>query len=332
MDIREILENSKRAVVVSHMHPDGDAIGSSISLCNILNSYGIETTVILPNPPAQNLRVVEGVENIVYHFETPEISSAIIEQCDTIFCVDFNNIEERILSLKKPILANTTAKKVLIDHHQSPPENTFDYMFSDVAKSSTSLMIYEFAKDLGLTKYIDKNTAEAIYIGMMTDTGNFTFGNLTPELFRTLAELVELGVQPSVLYTRIFNTQSQSQVKICAYALYEKMYINLDLKCGYIVLTKEELERFNFKEGDLEGLVNIPLSIEGVLNSAIFTEKKDLVKISLRSLLDGIDVNKFARMYYIGGGHINAAGGKSYTTVEDAVDKYICGLKRIYNK
>lgn len=332
MEIREILENSKKAVIISHMHPDGDAVGSSIALCNILNSYGIETRIVLPNPPAQNLRAVAGVENIVYHFETPDISSAIIKESDTIFCLDFNNIQDRILHLKKPILANTTAKMVLIDHHQSPPEDVFDCMFSDVSKSSTSLMIYELIKELGLTKFIDKNTAEALYIGMMTDTGNFTYGNLAPELFRTLAELVELGVQPNVLYTRIFNTQSQSQIKLCAYALYEKMYVNLDLKCGYIVLTKEELEKFNFTEGDLEGLVNVPLSIEGIVNSAIFIEKKDLVKTSLRSLLDGIDVNKFARLYFIGGGHINAAGGKSYTTIEEAVEKYINGLKKIYNK
>lgn len=332
MDIKEILKIAKKAVVVSHMHPDGDAVGASISLCNILNKCGIETTVILPNPPAPNLRVINGVENIIYHFETPDVSSAIIEQCDTIFCVDFNNVEDRILTLKKPILKNTTAKKVLIDHHQSPPEDFFDYMFSDVNKSSTSLMIYEFAEQLGLTKHIDKNSAEAIYIGMMTDTGNFTFGKLTADLFRVVAQLVELGVNPAEVYTRIFNTQTLSQIKLRAFALCEKMHVDLDLKCGYIVLTKEELERFNFTEGDLEGLVNVPLSIEGVLNSAMFTEKKDLIKVSLRSLLDGVDVNKFARMYFIGGGHINAAGGKSYTTMDNAIEKYTSGLKKLYNK
>lgn len=332
MNIKDILKESKRAVVVSHMNPDGDAIGSSIALCNILNSIGIESTVILTNPPAPNLRLISGIKDIVYHFDTPEKSSAIIKDCDLIFCVDFNNIEERILNLKDPILANKTAKKILIDHHQSPPENVFDIMYSDVKKSSTCLMVYNLIKSLDLMSHIDLPTAEALYIGMITDTGNFTYGNLTSELFSAVASLMEKGVRPNILYSRMFNSQTESQIRLRSYALYEKMYINKELKCGYITLTKKDLKKFNFIEGDLEGLVNIPLSIEGVLNSAIFIEKNDIIKISLRSLLDGVDVNAFAREHFIGGGHINAAGGKSLTDINATVDTYIKGLKTLYNK
>lgn len=330
MNIKEILSTSKRAVVVSHLNPDGDAIGSSISLCNILNKIGIETTVVLTNPPSKNLRGITGVENIVYHFNNPEKSSKIIEKCDLIFCVDFNNVADRILSLKEPILANKTAKKVLIDHHQSPPEDFYDVMYSDVNKSSTSLMIYNFAKENGLLSHIDIPTAEAIYIGMMTDTGNFTFGNLTAEVFETIAELVKIGVKPNILYTRIFNSQSASQIKLRSFALYEKMTIDLDLKCGYISLTKKELEDLDFVDGDLEGLVNVPLSIEGVVNSAIFTEKNDLIKISFRSLLDGTDVNAFSREHFMGAGHINAAGGKSFDNMETTIKRYTDELRTIY--
>ena len=340
MNIKEILDNSKNAVIVSHINPDGDAIGSSIALCNILNKYGLNTKIVLPNPPAPNLREIDGISEVVYHFTSPENSnntsgesSEIILNSDLIICVDFNNVKDRILSLKEPILANTTAKKILIDHHQSPPEDFYDWMFSDTTKSSSAHMVYEFAKQLDLTHLIDIQTAEALYLGMMTDTGNFTYGNLTPEVFMAIAELVKIGVKPNVLYNKIFNSQTESQIRLRAYALSERMFINRDLKCGYIALTKTDLEKFNFVEGDLEGLVNMPLSIDGIVNSAIFIEKSKLIKISFRSLIDGIDVNALARDGFLGGGHINAAGGKILTTdMDTAVNKYIHKLEVIYNK
>ena len=340
MNIKEILESSKRAVIISHINPDGDAIGSSIALRNILNKYGLETKIVLPNTPAPNLRGIDGLSDVVYHFTSPEDtsklssqSSEIILNSDLIICVDFNNVADRILSLKEPILANTTAKKILIDHHQSPPEGFYDWMFSDTTKSSSALMVYCFAKQLGLTHLIDIQTAEALYLGMMTDTGNFTYGNLTSEVFETIAKLVEIGVKPNVLYNKMFNSQTESQIRLRAYALSERMFIDRELKCGYITLTKEDLEKFDFVEGDLEGLVNMPLSIDGILNSAIFIEKRKLIKISFRSLIDGVDVNALARDGFMGGGHVNAAGGKVLSNDMDiAVNKYLEKLKQIYNK
>ncbi len=328
--IQDILNNTKKAVVLSHINPDGDAVGSTIGLSRLLNNMGISTTGILPNKPAPNLRIIQGIENIVYNFDTPQKASELIAEADLIFCIDFNLIDERIGDLKLAVRANTSAKRVLIDHHQTPPMEDFDLVFSDPKKSSTSLMIYDFAKLIGKTDLFDIAAAEALYIGMMTDTGNFTYGNLTGELFESVAALVRIGVQPNILYSKIFNSQTESQIRLRSYALHKKMYINKEYKYGYIVLDKDELKEFDFVEGDLEGLVNVPLSIDGVLNSAIFIEKKDLIKISLRSLIDGKDMNLFAREYFNGGGHINAAGGKYIGAMQDAIQTYTEGIEKLY--
>ncbi len=329
--LKQTLSESKNIVVTAHLNPDGDAVGSALALSGALKNSGKAVQLILPNKPSPNLRVVQGYDTILFYTTSAEQCDAIIEQADVIFCLDFNNIEERLGNLREPVLKNSSATKVLVDHHKSPPVESYDILFSDVTKSSTSLMVAELIEQLGMWQFVEIGQAEALYLGMMTDTGNFTFGNLNAQLFEMVAKVVAVGVQPNVFYSKIFDTMRESQIRLRAYALSEKMIINPELKCGYMTLSREELERFEFVEGDLEGLVNVPLSIEGIENSAIFIEKRDLVKISLRSLLSGIDVDQFARAHYIGGGHVNAAGGKFYGTIEDAAEIYVKELTKMAN-
>lgn len=330
MNIIDYIHSGRKVVVISHLNPDGDAIGATVALSQILRKMGCDCVGITPNTPPENLMKINGVEQLLFYRSTPDAVAQKIAEAETIFCVDFNDIDTRIDKLGELIRANTHSVKILIDHHQSPPEGMYDMLFSDVAKSSTSLMIYEVIERIGKCDLIDRQIAEALFIGMMTDTGNFTYGNLTGELYRILGHLVDKGVRPNALYSKLFNSQTESRVRLMGFALNEKMVVIPELKCGYIALNAEELKRYNFSEGDLEGVVNIPLSIAGISNSALFLEKSSLTKISLRSLCEGIDMNQFAREHYIGGGHINAAGGKWFGSLEETVEIFTKGLAAIY--
>ncbi len=218
--------------------------------------------------------------------------------------------------------------KILIDHHLSPPEGIFDIVFSDSNISSSALLVSSIIKGMGDWNCITSSIARNIYLGMSTDTGNFSFGNLTADTYRTVAELVDKGVSPVDLHIAISLQERQERVRLMGFALYEKLVILPELKSAYISLTANELSRMNFIEGDLEGVVNIPLSIKGIENSAIFIDKGELIKISLRSMGDiGLDMNSFARKYFIGGGHRNAAGAKSFSAMEETINRYIEGLQ-----
>lgn len=329
-NLAELLCSTKKIAIISHVNPDGDAVGSSVALTEFLNNCGHSATAILPNSPPRNLLEIEGCDKILIFNKYKEQTIKVIEDAQIIFCLDFNDIETRIDEVGKIVLSNKNCTKILIDHHQAPPKDQYDIMFSNTSKSSTSLMVFEIIENLGKKEQITKPIAEAIFIGMMTDTGNFSYGNLDSELFHTLGFLASKGVVPNALYSRIFNCQRESRIRLMGYALNKKMVILPELKSSYISLTAQELEQFSFIEGDIEGVVNIPLSIEGIENSAIFVEKQSLTKVSLRSLSEGIDVNKFVREYYIGGGHINAAGGKFFGSIENCVEIYVEGLKKIY--
>lgn len=170
--------------------------------------------------------------------------------------------------------------------------------------------------------------ANNLYLGMMTDTGNFSYGLLSGDLYRAVANLVDVGVSPVGMNIQISNQQSENRMRFMGYALSEKMVVLPELKSAYIWFTTDELARFNYAEGDAEGIVNMPLSIAGIVNSAIFIQKPDLIKISLRSQdSDGLDMNRFARTYFIGGGHRNASGGKSFHSIGETIEKYVRGLE-----
>ena len=310
----------KRCVVVAHTNPDGDAIGSSLAWAAALRSQGHEAECMVPNRYPYFLNWMPGIGNVIINKEEPDRCAEIISKADIVFCLDFNRVD-RLESLSDAIEANTTARKVLIDHHLDPPEDYYDIMFSDTSSCSTAYLVYNIIDRFAGLGAIDKAAAENIYVGIMTDTGNFSFSYLTPELFRSVAVLVEKGIDIPAINSAVYNSYSEGRVRLLGYVLMRKMKLLHHGEAAYISLKESELRRFYFQIGDSEGFVNYPLTIEGVKMTAMFLQTRKFIRISLRSRGD-VDGSDVASRYVGGGGHQNAAGGKSFDTIEQTIERY----------
>ena len=240
------------------------------------------------------------------------------------FCLDYNAIS-RLEILSETIAANTAARRVLIDHHLQPDAG-FDIAFSHPESSSTCYLVYRLVEALYGREAITRRMAELLYVGMMTDTGNFAFSHLTPDLFRAVADLVEKGISIPEIHNNVYNAYTEGRARLFGYAINRKMELIEDGTVAYMSLKENEMRRFQFQQGDSEGFVNYALTIRKVKMSAMFLAHRKFIRISLRSRGD-VDVNLFARRYFNGGGHKNAAGGKSYLTMEETIDHYIRSVR-----
>lgn len=315
-------------VLVGHTNPDGDAVGSVLAWGSVLESQGHNVSFVVPNRFPSFLDWLEGIDKmLMFKFNQAEVSAAVAA-ADVIFCMDFNQIA-RLEMLSDLIESNTKATKILIDHHPEPPQ-IYDLQFSYTTASSTSYIVYNLIEKIYGTGVITKGIAEAIYVGMMTDTGNFSFGNLTPGLFRALATLAEREIDIPAIHVHVYNSYSGERMRLLGYVLNDKMQVIDKHSVAYIALSEEELKQYNFQIGDTEGFVNYPLTIKGMRMSAMFTQNSRFIRISLRSRGD-IDVNLFARKYFEGGGHKNAAGGKAFMTMQQTIDKFIAAVDEYFS-
>lgn len=315
-----ITEAPKQVVIVSHTNPDGDAIGSSLAWAEVLEGLGHTVTCIVPNRPPYFLSWMPRINEVVIFKQAEEQAREAIERAELLFCLDFNAIS-RLEILSDTIAANQTARRILIDHHLSPEEG-FELLFSYPEASSTCYLVYELIVALFGTERLTRRMAELLYVGMMTDTGNFAFSHLTPELFRAVAVLLERGIVIPEIHNRVYNSYTAGRARLFGYVINRKMELIANGHVAYMSLKEHEMRRFGFQQGDSEGFVNYPLTIKKVKMSAMFIEQHNFIRISLRSR-GNIDVNLFARKYFEGGGHKNAAGGKSYDSMEVTLDRYI---------
>ncbi len=315
---------TKNIAIISHTNPDGDAIGSSLAWARALNKAGHNATCVVPNKYPYFLDWIEGITDIAIHKENPEAVQQIIDNADIIFCLDFNALS-RLEALGEVVEANTTAKRVLVDHHLSPDEN-YDIMFSFPNESSTCFIVYSLIERLWTTAVIDKSIGELLYVGLMTDTGNFSFSFLTPALYRCLAVLAEKGIDIPRINSMVYNSFTEDRARLFAYVIDRKLSIINKGTVAYMTLTEREMRRHNFQQGDSEGFVNYPLTIKKMKFSVIFIEHRKFIRTSFRSRGD-IDVNLFARKYFNGGGHKNAAGGKSFVSMEQTVKHFLESIK-----
>ncbi len=314
-----------RAAIVSHTNPDGDAVGSSLAWAGALRALGHEATCIVPNKYPYFLDWMPGIEEVVvFRNDTEGRAARALAEADLIFCLDFNAVS-RLEILSDTLSANTSARRILIDHHLSPDEG-FDLMFSYPGASSTCYIMYRLIEALFGTEAITQQMAEALYVGMMTDTGNFAFSSLTPGLFRAVATLVERGVHVPTIYNNVYNAYTEGRARLFGYAINRKMQLIEDGTVAYMSLMEHEMRRFGFQQGDSEGFVNYALTIKKMKMSAMFLAHRKFIRVSLRSRGD-VDVNLFARKYFNGGGHKNAAGGKSYDTMEETIARYVRSVR-----
>ncbi|MDO5487251.1 MAG: DHH family phosphoesterase [Rikenellaceae bacterium] len=318
--LRELIAApAQRMVILSHTNPDGDAVGSSIAWAEALRREGHDVVCIVPNKYPYYLDWMTGIGDVVIHRTEPDRAAAAVAEADVIFCLDFHSLS-RLDQLSEVIAANTSAKRVLIDHHLNPTE-PFDIMFSHPEASSTCFLVYKLLEALWGAECVTASQAEVLYVGMMTDTGNFSFSSLTPELYQSLAVLSATGINIPQIYNNVYNSFTEGRARLFGYAINRKMKMLRKGTVAYMSLTEEEMRRFWFQQGDSEGFVNYPLSIKKMRMSAIFIEHKDFIRVSLRSR-GAVDVNLFASRYFEGGGHHNAAGGKSYVSMEETIARF----------
>ena len=319
--LRELIEKpAQKMVILSHTNPDGDAVGSSLAWAEALRNIGHSVTCIVPNKYPYYLDWMTGIRDIViFKNDTEGCAEKAVAEADIIFCLDFHSLS-RLDALGDMIAANTTAKRVLIDHHLNPSE-AFDVMFSHPEASSTSYLVYKLIEALWGAESVTAKQAEVLYVGMMTDTGNFSFSTLTPALYRALAVLAGTGIDIPQIHNNVYNSFTEGRARLFGYTINRKMKLLRKGTVAHMSLTEDEMRRFWFQQGDSEGFVNYPLTIKKMRMSAMFTEHKDFIRVSLRSR-GAVDVNTFAARYFEGGGHHNAAGGKSYVSMAETIARF----------
>ena len=320
LDLKKILSDPKKVVIVPHKNPDGDAMGSTLGLFHYLKKLGHAATVIAPNDYPEFLKWIPGTTNVKIFETDTTVSEALIAQADLIFTLDFNALH-RCGAMGVPI-GNSNAIKVMIDHHQQPDDYA-TFVYSDVNMCSTCEMVYHFIDKMGDLELIDVAIGEALYTGIMTDTASFRFPLTTSTTHRVIAHLIDVGVEKSNIHNAVYDTDSFGRLQLMGCALNNLRFLE-NFNTAYISLTNKELDAHNFQKGDTEGLVNYGLSLKGAQFAVIFIEHKEegIIKISFRSK-GTFDVNTFARTHFNGGGHKNASGGRSNLNLEDTIAKFI---------
>lgn len=318
--VQELLATSKKIAIIPHRGPDGDAMGSTLALYHFLLKNNHQPVVIAPNEFPDFLAWLPGSETVEVYEKEREKCTAILKEAELIFTLDFNALHRT--GEMETVLQTLSAPFIMIDHHQKPDDYAA-VLYSDTQFGSTCEMIYNFITYLGQKSSIDKTIATCIYTGILTDSGSFRFPKTTGNTHRIVADLIDLGVENSVVPTLLFDNSSYHRLQLLGRAL-QNMQLIPEKQTSYITLTQAELDEFHYVKGDTEGIVNYGLSIKGIVFSAIFIENKEekIIKISFRSQGD-FDVNEFARNHFNGGGHINAAGGKSEESLSATVAKFV---------
>lgn len=321
-----ISSDPQNVVVVSHTSPDGDAIGSSLAIQKALTSYGHNAVVIIPDVFPDYYSWLPGIEEIVIAENEFERATELISKATLQVIVDMNSLKRGLIL--EQALQQASAKRILIDHHILT-NNIFDAAYSTPEVSSTSELVYDVIEALN-PELITKEVAECIYTGIVTDTANFFHGNMTPRTFEITAGLMRKGIDIVKINQVLYHTFSENRIRLLGFSISERLRTVPGYNAVYIYLTKEDLERFNYSEGDSEDIVNYGLAIKGIRISAFFIEKADFVKISLRSEGD-INVNEMASKYFNGGGHKNASGAHFYGPMKDAILLYEQALRDLYD-
>lgn len=321
--VKSCLSQPKKIVIVVHKNPDGDAIGSGLGLKHFLQKQNHDVNLIVPNEYPKFLKWVPGNKDIVnYEWENGK-SKGLIQTADLIFTLDFNHFSRT--GAMQTDLEKASADFIMIDHHQQPDDYA-KVTYSDVSMSSTCEMVYNFIEALDGLPKIDEAIASCLYTGIMTDTGSFKFASTTSRTHRVVADLIDKGAKNTLIHQSVFDSNSFSRLQLLGIAL-NNLVVNEDLRTAYTFLSQDELNKYNFSKGDTEGFVNYGLTLENVIFAVIFIENKDenIIKISFRSIGD-FSVNEFARAHFNGGGHNNAAGGRSDDNLQKTIDKFVALL------
>jgi phosphoesterase RecJ-like protein len=323
-EIIPLLNAPRSIVIVMHQKPDADAMGSSLGLYHILISLGHSVTVISPTNWADWLAWMPGADGVIDYELNTARANEFLDQADWIFCLDFNTLH-RTRKMSEP-LAKARATRILIDHHQQPQKEMFAYGISDTSKSSASEMVFDFIESAGQGAKINQAVAACLYAGVMTDTGSFRFSSCTASVHRMVAVLKDTGLDHSKVHEDLFDNFLENRLRFIGHALTNRMEVLYEYNTALISIPWKDLVKYQIRTGDTEGLVNYPLTIQGIKFAALIIDRDEEIKCSFRSK-GGFDVNQFARNYFEGGGHRNAAGGRSSETLDQTTQRFRASLK-----
>ena len=317
-ELMRTIQQAQKIIICGHRGPDGDAVGSALAWSQYLHSLGKQVSVIMPNPFPDFLRWVPGAQYISFYDKNEAQTANAIAESHLIFCLDFNALS-RLQDMGK-VIEKAKADRIIIDHHLDPDRNMAKMVISHPEMSSTCELVFRLIYQLGGYEQMTKQTAAAIYTGMMTDTGGFTYNSKDPEIYIIISMLLKKGIDKDKIYRNVFNNYSEHRLRFTGYILNEKLRFLEGNKASIFTVTREEMQRFHFIRGDAEGLVNMPLQVKGMRLSISLREdtEKDVIRISLRSV-DDFPCNKMAEQFFNGGGHLNASGGELPFPMEEAV-------------
>lgn len=313
-----IKSSSKSIVLLPHMNPDGDAMGSVLGLWRVLKNAGYQVKIVSPTKYPAFYHWMDGHDEVIIYSHHPKQSARAFEESDLLICMDFNQLSR--LGDMKSLVENYEGKKVLVDHHPYPGNFT-DLVISDITFSSTAELIFAVLQPTEFAKYIDRNAATSFFTGIMTDTGSFDFNVSNPNTFETVAQLTRMGIDQNDIHSKVYDNYSADRMRLMGFCLSNRMKVFPEHHTAYMYITLEDQKAFNFKTGDNEGFVNMPLSINGIVFSALFTEKEKYIKASFRSKGE-FAVNEVSEKYFNGGGHRNASGGELYTSLAETLELF----------
>lgn len=317
--LKAALSVPRKIVITTHFKPDADALGSSLGMANYLMKKGHDVQVITPSDYPAFLFWMKGNDDVLVY--RPEIADQVrmrVNAADIILTLDFSNLN-RIDDMGE-MVRESPAYKINIDHHLEP-EKFANFTLWNTKAAATCELCFELIDALGDKSLIDADIADCLYAGIMTDTGNFRHGNTTQNVHEVIAELIQLGADNTKVARKIYDGNSLNRLRFIGYALSEKLTVMPEYHTAYFAITAEELQRFESQTGDTEGLVNYALSLKGIVFAAMFTDRKQAVKMSFRSVGE-FPANEIAAKYFNGGGHRNAAGGKSDDTLQETIEKF----------
>jgi phosphoesterase RecJ-like protein len=322
-ELSKLFSSSENILIICHINPDGDSVGAQLALYHYFKQHNKKVSLLAPNNLQEFLKWMDGADQINIFIKDRKKCRTLIERADLIIMLDFN--QPGRLGEAEQFVISSPAKKIVIDHHLEP-DNFADLMISDPSKCSTAELVHELVCEINGERFINRSYAEALYVGIITDTGNFEHGAYSSRTFRIVADLLDSGIKKEEIINLIYNNFSSDRLRLQGFALNQRMVVLPVFRTAYIYLSKSDLKEYNHVKGDTEGFVNLPLSIKGINFAALFIEKDDFIKLSFRSK-GHFPSNEFASLYFSGGGHRNASGGEYTDTLENTIAYFLKILK-----
>jgi phosphoesterase RecJ-like protein len=322
-ELSNLFSSSDNILIICHINPDGDSVGAQLALYHYFKASGKNVSLLAPNNLQEFLKWMDGADQINVFIKDRKKCRMLIDRADLIIMLDFNQ-PNRLGEAEEFVIASK-AKKVVIDHHLDPA-GFADLIISDSEKCSTSELVHELICEMSDVAFMNRSYAEALYVGIITDTGNFEHGAYSSRTFRIVADLLDTGIIKEKIINLIYNNFSSDRIRLQGFALNQRMVVLPEYRTAYIYLSKNDLKEYNHVKGDTEGFVNMPLSIKGINFAALFIEKDNFIKLSFRSK-GQFPSNEFASLYFSGGGHLNASGGEYPDTLDNTIDYFLKVLK-----